>query len=152
MKPGEITYFHPEQSKGKRILNEKLLMVDCDDTAVLWDTSSYSDLETVDVLCYGRISVLKKHQKNINLVIKFAKLGYGIIMWSQTGAEWAEAVGIAIGLDHYVLQYLTKPRYYLDDMDCTHWMGTRIWRNPRKNQATLEASTTEYPSKTLSEK
>jgi len=115
----------------KTIKSDRVLMVDCDDTLVLWDISKYNltqlDYVTVNV---WQPTTLIKHQKNINLLTKFHKLGYTIIVWSQSGWEWAEAVGKAVGIDELVTSYMSKPRYYLDDLDCQTWMGSRIWRDP----------------------
>lgn len=115
---------------SKRLEAHKILVVDCDDTLVLWDRSEYPDLKPVEVTCYGQTSALHAHDKNVNLVRKFHKLGYTIIIWSQTGSEWAEAVGRALGLDECVYSYMTKPMYYLDDLPADSWMK-KIWRDPR---------------------
>ncbi len=114
----------------KRIVNQKLIYVDCDDTLIMWDFSSHTALERVWVECYDQESEVHVNQKNKNLVEKFHKLGYGIIVWSATGSDWAEAVAKAIGIDQLVTAYLTKPRFYLDDLDSSVWMGPRLYRDP----------------------
>ena len=114
--------------------NERLLYVDCDDTLVLWDLSSYPDKPRLELDCWGPVELVK-HDKNINLVRKFAKLGYGIVVWSQTGAEWAQRVSEAVGISDIVTLYLTKPRYYLDDLPCQAWMGERLYRDPRTGES-----------------
>ena len=116
--------------------NERLLYVDCDDTLVLWDLSSYPEAEfpRIELNCWGPV-MLAKHEKNINLVKKFAKLGYGIIVWSQTGAEWAETVARAVGIDDIATLYLTKPRYHLDDLPANAWMGERLYRDAKTGES-----------------
>lgn len=116
----------------KIVENEKLLYVDTDDTIGMWNLSDYPAKGRVYVSCYNHITTIVPNQKNINLVKKFIKLGYGIVAWSATGAEWAKAVFTAVGLDEYVTIYLTKPRYYLDDVECTEWMGQRIYRDNKE--------------------
>jgi hypothetical protein len=114
-----------------KLSSDKVVCVDCDDTLIMWDISKYQDqLPSVDIECYGYVTQVLLNTKNINLVEKFAKLGYQIIIWSQTGHEWAEAVGKACGLDEYVALYMAKPRYHFDDLPASAWMGTRIWRDP----------------------
>lgn len=105
------------------------MYVDCDDTLVMWNISSYPTLPHIELDCYGPV-VLAPNQKNINLVKKFKKLGYSIIVWSATGADWAEAVSKALDLDGIVSLYLTKPSYYLDDLPSNQFMGQRLWRDP----------------------
>jgi hypothetical protein len=113
----------------KRVAKERLLFVDVDDTLVLWDKSEHGT--NVEIECYGHVTRLQAHYKNIMLLKKFVKLGYGVVVWSRTGAEWAEAVCNGLNLDHLVDLYLTKPMYYMDDLPCETWMGERIWRSPK---------------------
>lgn len=105
---------------------------DVDDTLVLWDTSAYPELQDtmITVSNYGYDTTLIPHQKNINLLKKFAKLGYQVVVWSQTGADWAQAIVDELELGEYVTLVMTKPKFYIDDLDCKYWMGTRVWRDP----------------------
>jgi hypothetical protein len=114
----------------KRIGTDRTLYVDCDDTLVMWNLSEYPDHGRIKVSCFGYDTLLVPNEKNIRLVQKFAKLGYTVIIWSQTGAEWAEAVADAVGLHPYATAFLAKPRYYLDDLPCQAWCGERLWRSP----------------------
>lgn len=117
--------------RNDRVLaSHKIITVDTDDTLVLWDASKYPTLTPVDVTFAGVTSHLCIHQKNINLIRKLAKLGYEIVIWSQTGYDWAQAVSKAIGIDDIVSLYMTKPRYHVDDLPSTAWMGERIYRDP----------------------
>jgi len=109
---------------------QKPVYVDVDDTLVLWDVSAHPEGEAISVDFAGYTTHLVKHTKNINLVIKFAKLGYDVIVHSQTGHDWAEAISQAIGLDEYVKAYATKPKFYIDDLDASTWIGQRVWRSP----------------------
>jgi hypothetical protein len=119
---------------NKRIENEKLIYSDCDDTLIMWDVSKYHGIlppeDLIEIDCFGYVSTVYKNTKQINLIKKLAKLGYGICIWSQTGSAWAEAVGKAVGIDEFVLLYTTKPRYHIDDLPADVWMGTRLWRDP----------------------
>lgn len=112
------------------IPSDKLLMVDVDDTLVLWDKSEYSDLPDVSFNVGHGVSHLKVHPKNINLVRKFHLLGYTVVVWSQTGYEWAKEAVKKLGLEDVVYAVMSKPRYHLDDLPADLWMGTRLWRSP----------------------
>ena len=109
--------------------SDKVVVVDCDDTLVMWDLSRYPDLPTIELDCWGAVK-LRVNPKNVNLVRKLAKLGYTIIIWSQTGWEWAEAVAKGVGLYEEASMFLTKPRYHVDDLPSSVWMGPRLWRHP----------------------
>lgn len=119
---------------GKRIENEKLVYCDVDDTLIMWDYSKHKeelkDSDAVTITFYDHDSYVYKNQKNINLLIKLAKMNYGIVLWSQTGAEYAEVVARKLGIDEFVTLYMTKPRYHIDDLPSSAWMGTRLWRDP----------------------
>jgi hypothetical protein len=111
--------------------SDRVVMVDCDDTLVMWDLSSYPDVPRVTVNCYGYLTDLVPNEKNIKLLRKFAKLGYEIHVWSGSGWEWADAIVEVLGLGSIVQTTMTKPSYYFDDLPCQEWMGTRIWRDPK---------------------
>lgn len=116
---------------------KKPVFIDCDDTLVLWDVSKYE--KTATPICSEFFPpehiTLVPHQKNINLLKKFAKLGYDVIVWSQTGSDWAREVVNILGLEKYVTAYAAKPNFYLDDLPCTAWMGTQVWRDPLKEES-----------------
>jgi len=113
----------------KKLASHKVVAVDCDDTLVMWDRSKYPDLPRVMVDLCGPTELVV-NQKNVNLVRKLSKLGYSIVVWSQTGYDWAVTVGKAVGLDDCVSLYMTKPRYHVDDMPASVWIGDRLWRDP----------------------
>lgn len=115
----------------KTLPSDKVVMVDCDDTLVLWDSSKWSPfLHGVQVNCYGYSTSLHIHEKNINLLRKLKRLGYTLVVWSATGHEWAEAVVKALDLEDCVSFCMSKPRYYVDDKDAVDWIGARLWRDP----------------------
>lgn len=115
----------------KLVKNVKLLYVDTDDTIALWDGSTYdNNLPLIEVETETGITNLYTHVKNIKLIEKFYKLGYGIIVWSQSGAPWARAVSKTVGIDDMVTSYLTKPQYIMDDLPNSAWMPKPIYRDP----------------------
>ena len=109
----------------------KTFFVDVDDTLILWDISEHpkSSRIAVDRGKRGKVFVVP-HRKNINLMKKFYKLGYDIIVWSGSGADWAETIIKALGLQKLVVAVMDKPHYYLDDVPLEAQMR-RIWRDTK---------------------
>lgn len=109
----------------------KTLYVDVDDTLAMGDLSEYDFKERL-IINYvnGPITVVP-NQKNVNLLTLFYKLGYTVIVWSKTGADWAKAVTEALEIQDMVAAYLTKPTFILDDQEVTKWIGPRRWRDPK---------------------
>ena len=102
--------------------------VDVDDTLVCWNISEYDETTFITIEHNGYKTTLMPHEKNINLLKKFAKLGYTVIVHSQSGMEWAEVVVKSLGLEEYVSGIGDKPKYYMDDLPASAWM-TRLWRD-----------------------
>lgn len=119
------------------IKSDRIVMVDVDDTLVLWNLSAYPGAirKTIEHV-NGWVQVIP-HHKNINTLIKFYKLGYTIVVWSGSGHAWAEAVVRALELGQYVTQIISKPLYYFDDKPCQEWMGARVWRDPKDGSEAL---------------
>lgn len=106
--------------------------IDVDDTLIMWDLSKYQDTHRADFITigiHGYESIVLPNQKNINLLVKFAKLGYDIIVHSQTGWEHAKEVVEKLNLTEYVDYYGDKPKYILDDIPPSGWTQ-RLWRDP----------------------
>ncbi len=106
-------------------------MVDVDDTLVLWDISEYPETARIEVKGANGMVELVPHQKNINTLIKFWKLGYTVNVWSASGWGWALSVVAALELSPFVNQVGCKPLYYFDDKPCEKWMGDRVYRDPK---------------------
>lgn len=111
-----------------RIENDRIVTVDVDDTLCIWDISDYPELPRVRIGCFGYTTEVSLNQKNINLVKKLQKLGYQIIVWSQSGSVWAQSVAAVAGIDNAI--FMSKPRYHIDDLPSHVWMGERLWRHP----------------------
>ena len=103
------------------------VFVDCDDTLAMWDLPEGMDLsddKLVTIPCRGYEERCLPNEHNINLLKKFATRGHAVVVWSGGGADWAEAVVIALGLEEYVEVITGKPSYFIDDVfDPSKWMG-----------------------------
>ncbi len=112
-------------------MDRRTLYCDVDDTLLCHDKSEFPIEQHVEVKCNGRTFVGVPHLKNINLLIKFYKLGYDIYVWSKTGESWARAVVDVLDLKEYVRDCLTKPDFYMDDRGVEGWIGPRVYRDPK---------------------
>lgn len=74
------------------------------------------DLQFFDS-CTDNVALLK-HHKTVR--------GYGIIVWSANGKEWAEKIVKRLKLEEYVDIVMTKPSKYLDDKPVQEWMPSQI--------------------------
>ncbi len=117
------------------IHNENILPFDCDDTLVMWEgKESYKPgpdkIEITDPYD-GTILYLKPHKFHIKLLKSHKARGYEVVVWSQSGYKWAEAVVKALDLKSHVDLVMTKPRGYVDDLPCHKWMGEHLYFNER---------------------
>lgn len=106
---------------------------DVDDTLVWWDNndpeSTLSDLE-LDITEFEfefngkklKRYYIHEHLREIQLQ---KEAGTNIVVWSKSGAEWAEAIVKALGVDEYVDVVTSKPDRIYDDKDSSEWMPKR---------------------------
>jgi len=64
---------------------------------------------------------------NINLLKDMHTRGRTIVVWSQAGYLWAEAVVHALELCNFVHYVAEKPIAYIDDLEASNFMGQRIF-------------------------
>lgn len=119
---------HP---KSDGVFERPTLFVDVDDTLLLHDLSEYPNKPRINISCNGRDFVGIPHEKNINMLIKFYKLGYEITVWSKTGKEWAREVSFMLNVNRYVTTYLKKPDFIMDDKAPSEWIGPNVYRSPK---------------------
>lgn len=117
-------------------MDRKTLYSDVDETLICHNLSEFSPEQRITVTCNQREFVCVPHVKNINLLIKFYKLGYDVFVWSRTGESWAKAVVNTLGLNEYVRACLSKPDFILDDKGADTWIGPRCWRDPKTGEET----------------
>ena len=107
---------------------ENILMVDVDETLISkidpsdknggFMTFEYGEALEFFKPCNNNIALMKHHKKT---------RGYGIIVWSANGKEWAEKVVKRLKLQDYVDIIMTKPVKYLDDKPVQEWMPSQIY-------------------------
>lgn len=98
---------------------------DCDDTLVMWSGNhNQPGVGKVAIPCpyeEGRTFYLYVHDQHVNLLIAQKKRGYQVIVHSQGGWAWAEAVIKALALEQYVDVVKTKTQKYIDDLPADSW-------------------------------
>lgn len=100
------------------------LYVDCDDTLIEWTMPSEDQKETVQITCEGITDTYRYNSNNIEYLKQMARRGHRVVVWTQAGASWADAIVKALNLQQYVFACLTKPCYYMDDIkDPKRWCG-----------------------------
>ena len=106
----------------KVIESEQVWFFDCDDTLILWDRAGTGgatyitcpyDLSEYAVGIHGGNSQLLKEKK---------ARGCTIVVWSQGGYKWAEAVVKHLGLEQHVDYVMSKPIGICDDLPASAWM------------------------------
>lgn len=112
--------------------NEQVIPCDIDDTLVQWDKSKPGTKITINCV-YGvqpGPHEVVIHEPHVRLIKERLVRGTLILAWSQGGFAWAKAVLNALGIDHLNIVVMSKPTAYLDDKECQHWMGDRIYLPP----------------------
>lgn len=122
--------FIQERFKGVKMFKVECgptAFFDCDDTLVMWDIpEGHQEADRVTIKCRDFVEHLVPNTHNIDLLIKFAKRGHYVVVWSAGGSDWAEAVVKALKLEEYVEVVTAKPTYFIDDIaDPSEWMGKR---------------------------
>lgn len=119
-----------KKSAPTKIENEQVYMFDVDDTLIVWDDRfgqpGEGRVHVVDP--YDGVSVyLRPHVRHVKLLKQMRGRGRFIVVWSQSGVQWAEAVVDALGLKDQVHLVMTKPQGYVDDLPVNEWMQNRIY-------------------------
>lgn len=115
----------------KIIENETPVMVDCDQTLVMWHDRHQEPIKGVTVEFkdpYDQGSFfLKPHEAHIKLLKQQKGRGKAVVVWSAAGYLWAKEVVEKLELEEYVDLIMAKPCKYIDDLPCEEFMGNRIY-------------------------
>jgi predicted HAD superfamily phosphohydrolase YqeG len=107
--------------------NENIVCVDVDDTIVYWNTPADPDgkLKYFDIETKNGMEVMAVNESTIRDINRHYLQGHYIIVWSQSGKDWAKAVCDSLGITKKVSAVMSKPKWYIDDLPADEWM-TRI--------------------------
>jgi hypothetical protein len=113
--------------------NEQVIACDIDDTLIQWDLTKPG--RKIEILCAYGVQMetphhVVIHEPHVRLIKERLQRGALIVAWSAGGFAWANAVLTALQIDHPNLIVLSKPIAYLDDKECQHWMGDRVYLPP----------------------
>lgn len=78
--------------------HERSVAFDVDETLVMWEGQSYTP-----------------NQTNIDSLVRHAKRGHHVTVWSQGGWAWGLQIVKELGLEEYVDEVRTKFSWYCDD-------------------------------------
>lgn len=117
--------------------NNSVAYFDVDDTLVLyeWPADKFNETILIGVKKEdGTYEVppirLWPHKEHIARLKQFKPRHQGLVVWSQGGAEWAQAVVEALELSDYVDAILCKPKWIFDDLPPSAWIGDRSYVDP----------------------
>lgn len=124
----------------KTIDSEHVIMVDVDNTLVLWGKDhriplaritdkNFNDKRILFVDPYtGDNLYLTPHNVHIRLLRQYKGRGFTIIVWSMAGVKWSESVVKTLGIEDIVDYCMTKPAKHLDDkQDIDSIIGSRVY-------------------------
>lgn len=113
-----------------KIPDRPTVYFDVDDTLVLWREPR--DGETPIQIDTFNLTVSTKH---VRCLKEHAARKHPIVVWSQGGADWAETVVVALGLEKYVDLVISKPRWFYDDMSPKIWLDGWIYKEGNKRSS-----------------
>ena len=112
----------------KVIENEQLIMIDVDDTLVMWGSENIDYKRVLVEDPYDNKTVeLRAHAGHIKVLKDRKARGAFIVVWSAGGYKWAEAVVKALQLESYVDIIASKPFMYIDDKLAEDILGERLY-------------------------
>ena len=115
----------------KVIASEQLICVDVDDTLIKWSKIKKSDTCVAFTDPYDCSQhYVAIHKPHIKILKDRKRRGATIVVWSQSGYKWAEAVVRALNLQNYVDFVASKPIAIIDDKPAADWLAERIYLDP----------------------
>lgn len=113
------------------IKSEQLIPVDIDGTLVIWGKMRKGQKSVRYTCPYTKQQFqVRVHEPNVAIFKERLARGAHLQVWSASGWQKAAAVLKALDLDHANITVSSKPIGYLDDIDCSEWMGKRIYLEP----------------------
>jgi FMN phosphatase YigB (HAD superfamily) len=101
--------------------NDNIVTFDVDDTLVMWDIIPELMHKAIKFNNFGYETMLIPHEPHIKLLKQFKARGQYVIVWSQGGYQWAREVVKTLGLEDWVDEVKTKPKWIVDDLPAAAW-------------------------------
>lgn len=113
------------QKRKYKIVPSRSIFSDVDDTLIKWaepgcDFKNHPD--AVELNMFGSQIWVIPMLENINTLKKFYETGYEVVVWSLSSKQWADEVVDKLGLRPWVDYCVSKPDFFLDDREVTHFM------------------------------
>lgn len=105
-----------------KLCGDKVVCFDVDDTLVFQDCP-HDELVKSDIVLnwYGEKIPMWIHFHHVAELKELHSRGYVIIVWSQQGSDWCEAVVNAMGISNHVHFVIMKPEKMYDDLPLMYW-------------------------------
>ena len=106
---------------------------DVDDTLILYKFPDHQLDEAITISIADRelmTATVIPHKDHIERLKLHKAWGNGVVVWSRSGWEWADAVIKALELGDYVDFIAAKPMYYYDDKPCCKILGEHRYIKP----------------------
>ena len=113
------------------VLRDKKSVVtfDVDDTLIMWNKPGEQSVTVTLPGEDGFTETFTPHADHIQMLKDFKKVcRYTVVVWSQSGHDWAEAVVKALEIEDYVDLVMSKPSRHVDDLPSNLWMGQHIYK------------------------
>lgn len=108
--------------------SDNVVMFDVDETLVLWENVYKYPMELwLKIEQPSLIMHVMPHLKHIELLKQFKARGHKVIVWSQGGYEWALRIVKALGLENVVDVVMSKPKWYVDDLNSEAFLGKPVY-------------------------
>lgn len=109
---------------------DKITAFDVDNTLVYQTPPAHYSQNADVILNWKGIKIpLWIHKEHVAKLKELKNKGYGIVVWSQQGYEWTDAVVKAIGLFNFVDLAMTKPQECYDDLPFDYWIKRKFIGN-----------------------
>jgi FMN phosphatase YigB (HAD superfamily) len=112
------------------IKGKKYTYFDVDDTLIMWDydlkSSPENHVQLKEQWEHGHTLTLCKNPLAIAALIDAKERGDVIVVWSQSGADWAEEAVNKLGLVDFVDLCISKPHVWYDDIPAERVFTDRI--------------------------
>lgn len=111
--------------------NEQVIGCDVDDTLILHRDAQDGE-ESIQIACPydGIVRSYVIHKPHIKLLRDRKARGCEIIVWSQSGPQWAKTVVEALGLQDIEPFVFCKPFMIVDDLPASAWLSNRAYIEP----------------------
>lgn len=115
----------PANNRKYKIVPSRSVFSDVDDTLIKWPEPGFSFKDHPDAIeldMFGSSIWVIPMLSNINTLKKFYESGYEVVVWSLSSKQWAEEVVEKLGLKAWVDYCVSKPDFFIDDREITHFM------------------------------